>query len=374
MLGGVSTAVETTRRLLARLGHTVIVVAPRMAGTPETEAGIVRVPAVPAPTYPDFSLPLPVLPGLARSLASLAFDVIHAQHPFLLGRTALTLARRSGTPFCFTYHTLYDKYAHYVPLPRPVVVHQAVRWSTRFANAADLVIAPSEALATRLAGQGVRRPIAVLPTGVDGERFQPGDRLAARMRLGLPPDATLLLYVGRLDREKNLELLLTSLTRVVARRPEAHILMVGRGTRTAALQAEAVRLGLGARVSFVGGVLPAEVTAYYQAADLFAFASTTETQGLAVLEAMATGLPVVAVRASGTDEAVVDGVSGLLVPEDPEAFARAVDGVLSDPGLATKLSEGAREAAQRFAAPTLIARLVELYRGLIDKSLWPLRQ
>jgi glycosyltransferase involved in cell wall biosynthesis len=359
--------VETTRRLLDRLGHAPIVVAPRMAGAPAREPAVLRVPAVPAPTYPDFSLPLPVLPGRARRLAALAFDVIHAQHPFLLGRTALRLARRTGAPLCFTYHTLYDKYAHYVPLPRRVVARQAIAWSIAFANAADLVIAPSEALARRLAGQGVRPPISVLPTGVDVARFCPGDRLEARRRLGLPADGTLVLYVGRLDREKNLEFLLAGLSRVVARRPRVRVLLVGRGTRAGALRAEAGRLGLGASLGLAGGVAPDEVAAYYQAADLFVFASTTETQGLAVLEAMATGLAVVAVRASGTDEAVVDGVSGLLVPEVPEAFARAVESVLADPDLAAKLRAGAREAAQRFAAPALAARLVGLYRDLLAR-------
>jgi 1,2-diacylglycerol 3-alpha-glucosyltransferase len=367
MLGGVSTAVETIRTGLERLGHAAIVVAPRMPGGSRREPGIVRVPAVPAPTYPDFSLPLPVLSRLARTLGELALDVVHAQHPFLLGGTAARLARQTGVPLCFTYHTLYDKYAHYVPLPRSLVARQAIRWSTRYANLADLVLAPSETLARRLAGQGVRRPIAVLPTGVDLDRFCPGDRGAARRRLGLPAEATVLLYVGRLDREKNLEFLLASLARVLARRPGARVLMVGRGTRAAALRQEAARLGIGTRVAFTGGIPPQEIPIYYQAADLFVFASTTETQGLAVLEAMATGLPVVAVRAPGTDEAVVDGVSGLLVPEDSEAFARAVAGVLSDAGLVAKLHGGSREAAQHFAVPALTARLVELYRGLLDQ-------
>jgi glycosyltransferase involved in cell wall biosynthesis len=124
-------------------------------------------------------------------------------------------------------------------------------------------------------------------------------------------------------------------------------------------------------VRFVGGVVHDEIVRYYQAADLFVFASTTETQGLAVLEAMAVGVPVVAVRASGVEEAVVDGVSGLLVPEDPEVFAAAVRELLADAGLASKLAAGAREAALPAAATTLGARLVALYRGLLDRGVAP---
>ncbi|HLE43219.1 MAG TPA: glycosyltransferase [Methylomirabilota bacterium] len=200
--------------------------------------------------------------------------------------------------------------------------------------------------------------------GPVGEAGAPGHRAAARAALGLPP-SPLCLYVGRLDREKNLEFLLEAFARVVARRPEAELLLVGRGTREATLRRRAARLRVASRVRFVGGVSLDAVVRYYQAADLFLFTSTTETQGLAVLEAMAVGLPVVAVRAAGVEEAVVDGVSGLLVPEDREAVAAAALEVLADPGLADKLGSGAREAALPVAARALGERLVALYRGLL---------
>jgi glycosyltransferase involved in cell wall biosynthesis len=369
MLGGVSTSVETLRFTLQTLGHHAVVVAPRMAGA-ALDREVVRVPAVPAPTYPDFGLPFPVGPALRRRLTTLDLDIFHVQHPFLLGGTARRLARGLGRPLVFTYHTLYDKYAHYVPLPRPLVARQAVAWSTRFANTADLVIAPSAGLAARLRAQGVRRPIEVVPTGVDLDRFRPGDRAAARARLGVGA-GPLLLYVGRLDREKNVGFLIDAFAGVAARHPDAEFWLVGRGTHERALRRRAARLGAGERVRFVGGVVHDEIVRYYQAADLFVFASTTETQGLAVLEAMAVGVPVVAVRASGVEEAVVDGVSGLLVPEDPEVFAAAVRELLADAGLASKLAAGAREAALPAAATTLGARLVALYRGLLDRGVAP---
>jgi 1,2-diacylglycerol 3-alpha-glucosyltransferase len=365
MLGGVTRAIETVRSSLEALGHSVLIVAPRMTGaTPQ--AGVLRVPAVPAPTYPDFALPLPIGPRLTRSLSAFDLDVFHAQHPFLLGGTARRLARVLGRPLAFTYHTLYDKYAHYVPLPRAVVARHALAWSTRFANQADVVLAPSQTLADRIKSQGVERPIEVVPTGVDLGCFRAGDRGRARAALGLADDGPLLVYVGRLDREKNLGFLLEAFAAVLRSRPDATLVLVGRGTREADLRATAERLGVAHRVRFVGGVAPAEVVTFYQAADVFVFASTTETQGLAVLEAMAVGRPVVAVRASGIEEAVVDGVSGLLTPEDPAAFASAVAEVLDDAGLAAKLAAGGRDVARRFAAPVLAARLVGIYRRLLD--------
>jgi glycosyltransferase involved in cell wall biosynthesis len=208
----------------------------------------------------------------------------------------------------------------------------------------------------------VRRPVVVLPTGVDLDSFRPGDQQAARRALALPPAGPLCLYLGRIDREKNLEFLLDAFARVAAERPAARLVLVGRGTREARLRRHAERVGLGDRVHFAGGVAPDVAPLYYQAADVFLFASTTETQGLAVLEAMAAGRPVVAVRASGVEETVVDGVTGLLVPEDLDVFAAAVLQVLADGGLAAKLSAGGREAALGFGARALGARLAALYR------------
>src|SRR5262249_34774005 len=311
-------------------------------GASKDERSVIRVPGMPAPTYPDFALPLPLGPALTRRLHSLELDVFHAHHPFLLGASARRLAREAGRPFVFTNHTLYDRYAHYVPLPRGMVARGAVRWSARFADTADLVLTPSDFGARRLRAQGVRQAIEVIPTGIDLERFQPSDRAAARRALGLAPDARVLLYVGRLDREKNLDFLLDAVARV--RIPRLRLVLVGRGTQAVRLRRTATTRGLTNRVAFRGGAPPESLPTYYRAADAFVFASTTETQGLAVLEAMACGLAVVAVRASGIEEVVNDGVSGLLVPEDAEAFATAIDEILADSDLGAKLASGGRRA------------------------------
>src|SRR6266851_10525298 len=168
--GGVTTAVETLREGLDALGHRAWVF-------------------VPAPTYPGFALPLPLSPRLARTARQLQLEIFHAQHPFLLGPAARRLARAGGRPIVFTYHTRYEKYAHYIPLPERLVAALAVRLSCRFADATDLVVAPSGHIAQVLASRGVRAPAVVVPTGVDLDRFRPGGREAARRRLGLPATA-----------------------------------------------------------------------------------------------------------------------------------------------------------------------------------------
>ena len=178
--GGVTVSVETLRRGLEARGHEPWVLAPRFPGAADALPRTLRYPSIPAATYPEFSLAIPFSPRLARRVRALDFDIFHAHHPFLLGPTARRLARRQARPLVFTYHTRYDKYAHYVPLRRDLVEAAARLLSTRFAARADAIIAPSAVLRDELRARGVRAPIAVVPTGVDLLRFSPGERAAAR--------------------------------------------------------------------------------------------------------------------------------------------------------------------------------------------------
>src|SRR5581483_10005471 len=172
--GGVTTSVETLRRGLDERGHEPWVFAPRFPGAAADGGRVIRYPSLPAATYPEFAIAVPFAPGIARRVRRLAFDVFHAHHPFVLGPAARRLARRQGRPLVFTYHTRYEKYAHYVPVRRSLVEALAVRLSTRFAARADAVIAPAGHVRDELRARGVRAPIAVVPTGVDLTRFRPG--------------------------------------------------------------------------------------------------------------------------------------------------------------------------------------------------------
>jgi glycosyltransferase involved in cell wall biosynthesis len=366
MRGGVTAAVQTLADGLDALGHRVWIFAPRFPGVSGDPPRVHRFPSIPALTYPDFALALPSRQS-SRMIAALDLDVFHAQHPFLLGGTARRLARRLGRPLVFTHHTHYEKYAHYVPLPRWLVERIAIRWSARFAGRSDLVIAPSEAVAAALRARGVTTPIEVVPSGVPLSVFGPGDRARARTALGLPARLPILLYVGRLDREKSVELLLDAFSRVSEVLPDARFLLVGQGSRTEKLRVRARASPAGDRVSFVG-VKPREALPdYYRAADLFCFASQTETQGLVLAEAHACGLPAVAVRAAGVEEVVRDGETGLLVKAEPGALAEAMLALLLDPATRQTMSERAVQVASReFDADRQAERVAALYARVIE--------
>ncbi len=249
-----------------------------------------------------------------------------------------------------------------------MVARRAIRWSAGFADTADLVLAPSDFVARRLRAQGYGGRSRCCRPGSTSIGSGPATAPTLDGPLGLAADDRVLLYVGRLDREKNLEFLLDAIARV--RVPRVRLLLVGRGTQAAALRRAAGARGLADRVELRGGSPPDGLPAYYRAADAFVFASTTETQGLAVLEAMACGLPVVAVRATGIEEVVAEGVSGLLVPEEPDVFAAAVSQVLVDRDLAAKLATGARDAAAPFESTALVRRLVAAYRRARGEPAW----
>jgi glycosyltransferase involved in cell wall biosynthesis len=360
--GGVTISVETLRGGLEASGHEAWVFGPRFPGASDSIPRIVRYPSIPAATYPQFSLAVPYSRRISRLIRTLDFDVFHAHHPFLLGPAARRLARRRRRPLVFTYHTRYEKYAHYVPIQRRLVEATAVRLSAGFAARCDGVIAPSALVREELRARGVLVPIAVVPTGVDLTRFCPGDRGDARQRLGLPADGLVLLYVGRLDREKSVDRLLLAFERVAGTVRNARLILVGHGKEAPRLHRLARSLASADRIDFLGVRAHDALAGFYRAADAFLFASETETQGLVLAEAAACGLPAVAVAAPGCDEVVRDGETGLLTKSDPAALADAAIGLLLDPERRRRMAVAARAAAERdFDVQLQITRTLAVY-------------
>jgi glycosyltransferase involved in cell wall biosynthesis len=363
--GGVTISVETLRQGLEARGHEVWTFAPRFPGSSSDLPRVVRFPSVPAATYPEFPLAVPWSRRIARQVAALRLDVFHAHHPFLLGPAARRLARRHGRPLVFTYHTNYEKYAHYVPLRRALVEAAALGLSTRFAARADAVIAPSALVRDQLRARGVAGPVAVIPTGVDLARFRPGSRDAAREALALSAGDPIVLYVGRLDREKSVDRVLLAFDRLAGTLDRAQLWLVGQGKEMTTLRRLADTLASGDRIHFAGVCPHAQLPAWYQAADLFLFASETETQGLVLAEAAACGLPAVTVAAAGCDEVVRDGETGILTKADPAALAEAAIGLLLDADRRGALGARARQVAERsFDVEQQIERTLDVYAGL----------
>lgn len=370
LANGLATSVETFAQAFRRAGHAATVVAPRYTHHPGAESDVLRVPGWRAPTHHAFVLPIPAWPGVARAVAALDLDVFHAQHPFLLGAAAGRWARCLGRPLVFTYHTHYDRYAHYIPGPPGLVARLALRRALEFANGADLVIAPGASVARELRARGLRTPVEIIPTGVAlppvlGE----ADRRELRRALGMDPGCPLCLSVGRLAREKNQALLLSAFAMILEELPAARLVLVGEGDDRRRLERMAVDLGLAEKARFLGAIPHEGVGAYYQAADLFLFSSTSETQGLVVLEALAAGLPVVAVASEAVAELLQDGGGGMITAGDAGVFASQAVRLWQQPERRESLGRAGRRLAAGYAPDVLAGRLLDLYRELIRARL-----
>ncbi|MGM0913533.1 MAG: glycosyltransferase [Pseudomonadota bacterium] len=365
IVGGVSESVQRLAVSLRELGHRVLVVAPRLDGQPDAEQDVVRVAAVQHFNGSDFSLPVPIPGQLHEAVEDFDPDIVHAHHPFLLGDTAARTAETYGLPLVFTHHTLYEHYTHYVPGDSPRMQRFAVALATEYTRLCDEVIAPSESIRRLLIERGANAAISVVPSGVDTRRFAAGDGAAWRERLGISEQACVIGHLGRLAFEKNLDFLARAVGLALGRDERLHCLVVGEGEAQAAMEARFEEAGVSARVYFTGRLQGQALIDAYHAMDLFAFASHSETQGMVVAEAMATGLPVVALDAPGVREVVRDDENGrLLDGDDAEAMAVAL-AALVEPAARSSLAEGAQRTAAAFDEARCAERCLEVYRRAI---------
>jgi len=363
IVNGVTTSIELQVSTLQEAGHEVRLFAPGVPGHTDVEGWVRRFASCTFPLHREERVSLPWPAANFLEVLRFAPDVVHLHTPFNVGLFGWLAAAGLGCPRVFTHHTLFEEYLHYVPLPpawlRPVAVGLC-RW---FWNTSAVVVAPSHEVAERQRRQGLRRPLQVIPTGVDVASFRAGDAAGPRRELGLSGQERVLLYMGRVAREKCLDFLLEAVARARREDPRLRLVVIGDGPERPALQAQADRLGLNGHVTFLGYRPRACLRHYLAAATAFVFTSRTETQGLVLLEAQAAGVPVLAVRASGTSEAVVPERSGFLVdPGDLEAFVAALLRLVGDEALRQRLSVGALEQADRFSVGTMAGRMMAVYQ------------
>lgn len=377
-INGVSTSIESFRHSLAELDIEVDVVAPAYP-TPHADDGrITRVPATQVPFDPEDRLMR--YGQLVRTLKGMngrRFDLVHIQTPFAAHYAGLEHARRLALPCLATYHTHFEEYLHnYVPaVPKDMLRGLARGLARRQCNALDAVIVPSSAMHETLAGYGVTAPMHQVPTGIPIERFSRASRPPGadfRRCNGIPADLPMALFVGRAAHEKNISFLLDALPHALRDCPGLVLVIAGEGPALPALKKQAARLGIASSVHFVGYLDRFdELPDCYAAADLFVFASRTETQGLVLLEAMAAGLPVLAFSALGTREIVEPRRGALPAPQEPEAFGQAMAALANDPPRRREMSIAAQDFAGEWTTTACAKRLADVYR---DVAKQPARQ
>jgi hypothetical protein len=368
-VNGVSTSVRTFRSDLAAGGVETSLVVPEYGGSfTDTEPNIFRVSGARVPKDPeDRRMRWGALMRALDALPKRAFDLVHIHTPFVAHYAGVKFARRERIPCVATYHTFFEEYLHhYVPiLPRRIGRSLAKAFTRSQCRDVQGLIAPSDPMRDVLLAYGITTPIHVLPTGLPADRFTAGDGARFRAHLQVPADQPLVTYVGRVAHEKNIDFLVDVFAEVRREMPRALLVIAGEGPAREPLRQLVARRGLEPAARFVGyldrdtGLLDC-----YAAANVFVFASRTETQGLVLLEAMAQGTPVVSTAELGTQFVLQSGCGAIVVPEERRAFADAVLRVLRDEHLHHELSVAGRSYAEQWSSAALARRLAELYRSI----------
>jgi glycosyltransferase involved in cell wall biosynthesis len=372
-ISGVTVFAQKLARAMVRKGHAVTVVTASDRGQPyeDEDQGVrlIRVRSLSNPFWKEGPVPHIAFRELEAIVHDFQPDLLHTHESAGLALHLLRLGRTAGLPVIATCHYVPRFVTHYLGGAMPALVESLVwAYSIWLFNQFDRVVFDSLAHRSLFVQRGLEVPTAIISCGLDTERYHPPDGTieAVEQRYRLPPRPRLL-FASRLARDKEIDVLIRAMAVICAER-EAHLLLVGRGDDRPRLEALAASLGLTRWVHFLGFVPEEDMPAIYRAADLFAIASTCEVLSIPTLQALATGLPVVAVDALALPELVYDGVNGFLVPPgNPEALAQAVLRILNDPDLAARMGRASLSIAEPHAEKHTFELYEELYhRTVVD--------
>lgn len=366
ILNGVSVSIQALVTGLRSRGHSVHLFTTRAAGHVDSDPNTHRFGGMETPWTRNYPLAFPPFYPMLREFRKHKFDLIHTHTPFTVGFVGLRWGESHSIPVVSTYHTLYDKYAHYIPyFPKRYLRYKVAKHTNYYYNRVAHVITPSEASMRWLQRHSVKTPVSVIPTGIPlGSQISRG---VAREQLGIHPDQRLILYVGRIAAEKNLGRLFEAVSEVMRQDERTLFWLVGDGPMREQCVQIARDLRMGDRVRFIGFKPREEIEPYYAAADVFAFASMTETQGLVVGEAMMHGVPSVVVQGGGASEALQDRKNGILVRNDTEQLSAGILNLIQDEELRSRLSDGAFRTAQKMTVDAMVEQILGVYRFVLGE-------
>jgi len=363
--GGVSTAVAALARTLRQRGHQVIVYSAADPSHKHADLDVIGLWALHYERFPGGRAPVDPA-KLTRELACFRPDIIHNHSMSVMGMQALVAAYLLGIPILGTCHVYLAGFLNYAPLPlegQPMMEKTAWQYTATFFNRFPYVTTPSEVMRQRLLSAGLRVPSAAVSNGVDISLFHP------RRSLFHPnPQPIKLLHVGRLGYEKRVDVILRAFRRLAHAFPQARLVIAGDGPHAPILQSLAKDLGIAHRIEFAGRVSHNQLANFYRQADIFVTASTIETQGLVVLEAMASGLPIVGVDALALPELIQTGVNGFLAPpEDEQALAEVIARLLRSRALRLEMGNASRQIALQHSLPRVAEQYEAIYIRLREK-------
>ena len=373
VINGVAVSIESFKKGLEAKGHEVFVFAPDNPKA-EAEHGVYRFPSiedkkgrlypifVPSLTLEDSYLPEEIISNL---------DIIHAQHMFTAGRLARHVSLKYNKPLIYTYHTLIAEYTHYGGILSPILKVYLRNMSKRFCNDCDQIITPSNPMKKILVQYGVTKPIDVIMTGIDPKaykRVSESENKQLREKYKIAPEAKICLYISRIAKEKNIDFLFQSFVKILKECPNTHLLMVGGGPEENWAKARVKELKIQDNVTLTGMLPKEEANKLFGFGDIFTFPSVTETQGIVIAEAMASGTPPVAVGEMGPVDLVHDGKDGYLTKLSVPDFVEKVVKLLKDVKTRAIFATEGLSRVEEFSNETSVSKLLSLYERVLSRK------
>ena len=373
LVNGVVTSIVSLKEAYERKGHETYVFAPQVDGYIDQEKNVFRYRSINLTKKVKYPIAIPLSFRAKKVISEFNPDIIHIHHPFVLSSPAIMYGKKLGIPKILTLHTQYERYAYYIaPIPEKLTQEAIKRIIFNLAYKIDCITTPSGSMKELIKSYGIKNRIEVIPNAIDLDSFRQKDELKCseiRKRYNLKEDDKIILYVGRVAQEKSIDKIIEALA-ITKRKgiSNVRLLIVGGGPAIEELKNLVRSLQIEEQVIFTGEVKNEEIRHYYKIAYLFTIASTTETFGIVIIEALASGIPVLAVKAPGAVDILTDGLDGLLVDNDNdiEKFANALDKIIREPELRERLSQGALKTSERYSIDIVSERMLNLYREVME--------
>lgn len=374
-IGGIETSIANICKGFEKDGHEVFVFSPQYPNWMDKNENIFRYKSV----YFNYGgyfyvIPIPFFSKMDLIIKRLNLDIIHSHQPYSLGNEALKYSKKLNIPLVFTYHINYREYYHYIPFIQKSISQKYItRITSTYSNKCDAVIAPSISIKKLLLDHKVKVPIEIIPSGININEFvkSKGKKDDIRERYGINTEDIVLITASRITEEKNIPFLIKSYLLIKKSCKNSKFIIIGDGAAKNTLRKLALKLNVYKDVFFTGHIKKEEVISLFQASDIFIFSSLTETQGIVLIEAMISGLPVVAVKSNGIEDIVQNGKNGILTENSVDEFSRSVLEIINDKELRDKLSNKAKDYSKNYSVELWVEKIIKLYNNLIYANKTP---
>ena len=370
LINGVVTSIVYLKEAYEKKGHQIYIFAPKVEDYIDQEKNIFRYRSINLTNKVKYPIAIPLSFKAKKVITEFNPDLIHIHHPFVLSSVAIMYSKQLGIPKILTIHTQYDQYAYYVaPLPQKLTQEVIKKIVSNLADKTDCIVTPSESMKALIKNYGMKNRIEVIPNAIKLSTFREKNELEClkiSKRFNLKEDEKIILFVGRVATEKSIDKIIKALGIIKKHGiSKTKLLIVGNGPARDELTHLVQALGVEEEVIFCGEVNYEEIRYYYKIADVFTMASASESFGIVTIEALASGLPVLAIKAPGAMDILTDGFDGLLTDDNIEHFAKALEKIIRDPELRERLSKGALKTSAKYSINMISERMLNLYREII---------